>query len=390
MAEAPVGLAQSQDREITIAGSPEDDLKEAFQNEWGRAGKVGADVIIYNLMKTSRIYGIASLIVNSPDIPTTEPLPYDRLHELEIYYNIIDPLNSAGSLVLDQNPNSPDFQKPTYLRVGTKSYHPSKSVIMMNEQPIYIEWSNSAFGFVGRSVYQRALYPLKSFVQSMITDDAVTQKAGILVAKMKSPGSIVDNVTKAFYGLKRQAIKGAKTGNVISIGLDESIESIDLKNLRDAAEFARENILKNIATSANMPASMLNQETLAEGFGEGTEDAKQIARFVDRLRIEMLPAYSFMDAIIMRKAWNPDFYRTMQSKYPGEYRNVPYETAFFQWKNSFRAKWPNLLKEPDSEMVKVDETIMKAAIATIEVLVPILDPENKAREIGRASCRERV
>ncbi|MDE3023910.1 MAG: hypothetical protein KGI54_18995, partial [Pseudomonadota bacterium] len=267
---------------------------------------------------------------------------------------------------------------PTYLKVGSKDYHPSRAVIMMNEQPIYIQWSNSAFGFVGRSVYQRALFPLKSFVQSMITDDAVTQKAAILVAKLKSPGSIIDTVTRAFYQFKRQSIKGAKTGNVLSIGIDENIESIDLKNIRDAAEFARENILKNIATSANMPASMLNQETLAEGFGEGTEDAKQIARYIDRLRIEMGPAYQFMDDIVMRRAWNADYYKTIQRRYPGQYGNVPYETAFYQWKNAFKVTWPNLLKEPDSELVKVDDIIMKAAIGTVEVLAPMLDPSNKA------------
>ncbi|MDE3023334.1 MAG: DUF1073 domain-containing protein [Pseudomonadota bacterium] len=378
MAESPIGMAQSQERDISIPGAPEDDLKLAFRNEWDKTGVIGADVIIYNLMKTSRIYGIASLVAGVKDFPTNEPLPWDRLHEADMYYNIIDPLNSAGSLVLNQDPNAPDFQKPTYLKVASKDYHPSRAVIMMNEQPIYIQWSNSAFGFVGRSVYQRALFPLKSFVQSMITDDAVTQKAAILVAKLKSPGSIIDSVTRAFYQFKRQSIKGAKTGNVLSIGTDENIESIDLKNIRDAAEFARENILKNIATSANMPASMLNQETLAEGFGEGSEDAKQIARYIDRLRIEMGPAYQFMDDIVMRRAWNADYYKTIQRRYPGQYGKVPYETAFYQWKNAFKATWPNLLKEPDSELVKVDDIIMKAAIGTVEVLAPMLDPSNKA------------
>ncbi|MDE3023907.1 MAG: DUF1073 domain-containing protein, partial [Pseudomonadota bacterium] len=152
MAESPIGMAQSQERDISIPGAPEDDLKQAFKNEWDKTGVIGADVIIYNLMKTSRIYGIASLVGGIKDFPTNEPLPWDRLHEADMYYNIIDPLNSAGSLVLNQDPNAPDFQKPTYLKVGSKDYHPSRAVIMMNEQPIYIQWSNSAFGFVGRSV----------------------------------------------------------------------------------------------------------------------------------------------------------------------------------------------------------------------------------------------
>jgi hypothetical protein len=123
---------------------------------------------------------------------------------------------------------------------------------------------------------------------------------------------------------------------------------------------------------------MLAQDTLTEGFGEGTEDAKLIARFIDRVRIEMGPAYDFLDPIVMRRAWSPEFYASMQRKHPSLYGSMPYETAFYEWKNAFTAAWPNLLAEPDSERVKVDDIITKAAIACVEVLDPMLDPESKA------------
>lgn len=380
MAEAPVALAQTQPREIKIPGAPEEELKQAFEKEWKA---LNADIVIRNLMRTSRIYGISSIIVGARgEEKPGEPLDFTDLHKKELYFNVLDPLNTAGSLVLDQDPNSPDFQKPRSIRVGAIEYHPSRSLVVFNEQPIYIEWSNSAFGFVGRSVYQRALFPLKSYVQSMITDQAITEKAALLVAKMKSPGSVIDQRTRSWFGLKRNAIKGGKTGNVVSIGVDESIESIDLKNLKDAAEFARNNILKNIATSANMPASMINQETLAEGFGEGTEDAKQIARFIEGLRAEMGPVYVWFDRIVMHRAWNPEFYATMQKQFPEQYGSMPYETAFYSWRNAFIASWPNLLAEPDSEKAKVDDVVMKAAIGCFEVLAPVLDPENRAAAVS--------
>lgn len=378
MAEGPIDLAQSQERDITIPGAPEEDLLEAFKKEWHATGGVGADSLIKSCMALSRVYGVASLACISPDVDPSTPLELDKLYESDLYFNVLDPLNTAGSLVLNQNPNAIDFQKPQYIQAGGKSYHPSRTAIVLNEQPVYIEWTNSAFGYVGRSVYQRALYPLKSYVLSMITDNSVTEKAGLLVAKLKTPGAIIDQRTRSFFSFKRQQIKGGKTGNVLQIGVDEAVESLDLKNLKDAAEFARNNILKNIATAAKMPASLVNQETLAEGFGEGSEDAKQIARYIDGVRNEMQPIYVWMDNIVMRRAWNPKFYETLQSKYK-ELANVPYETAFYQWKNAFKAVWPNLLEEPDSEKVKVDDTITKAAIAAFEVLVPTLDPENKAR-----------
>jgi len=378
LAEEPITRAQSQKREISIPGAPEGELIAAFDKEWDETGHIGADKLIHNTMKTSRIYGVASIAVGAKNLSTTSPLQMDKVAGLDLYYNVLDPLNTAGSLVLDQNPNAADYQKPTYISVGSMKYHSSRACIVMNEQPIYIEWSNSAFGFVGRSVYQRCLYPLKSYIQTMITDQAVAEKAALLIAKLKSPGSVIDQRARSFFGFKREAIKGAKTGNVVSIGIDESVESVDLKNLKDAAEFSRNNILKNIAASANMPASMINLETLAEGFGEGTEDAKTIAAFIDTVRMEMRPLYKFFDEIVMRRAWNEEFYASMQRKYPETYRDMPYETAFYGWKNAFKATWPNLLTEPDSEKVKTDDVIMKAAIACFEVLAPTLDPDNKA------------
>jgi Protein of unknown function (DUF1073) len=382
MTEGPVAMAQSQEREIQIPGSPEEDLIQAFQEEWNRTGEVGANTLIKNVMTMSRIYGIASVVAVSPDVPPEQPLDPHKLHELELYYNVLDPLNTAGSLVLEQDPNALDFMKPRYVTVMGKQYHPSRTAIIMNEQPIYIEWTNSSFGFVGRSVYQRAFYPLKSYIQSMITDDSVTSKAALLVAMLESPGSILDNRALAFFNFKRQQIKGGRTGNVLSVGKDERIESLDLKNVRDAAEFARNNILKNIATAAQMPAALLDQETFARGLAEGTEDAKNIARFIDGVRIEMAPIYRFFDNIVMHRAWNPAFYKSLQRKYPDIYGNVKYRTAFYKWKNAFKTKWPNLLEEPDSEKIKVDDIVSKAAIATFEVLAPALDPENKAVAAG--------
>lgn len=378
MVEKPIDMAQSQQREIEIPNSPEDELIEAFNKEWRKTGSVGADTLIKNVVATSRIYGIASVLAVCPDIPANEPLPLDRLHELDINYNILDPLNTAGSLVLDQDPNNEDFQKPKFLSVGGRDYHPSRAAILMNETPIYIEWTNSAFGFVGRSVYQRALYPLKSYIQSMITDDQVTAKAALLVAKLKQPGSIIDQRTRGFFSFKRNQIKGARTGNVLSVAVDENIESLDMKNVKEAAEFARTNILHNIASAANMPAMLINDETFAEGFGEGSEDAKDVARFIDGLRIDMAPIYRWFDNIVMHRAWNPEFYAALQNKYP-DLQGIDYKTAFYGWKNSFKATWPNLLAEPDSKKVEVDDKIAKAAVAVYEVMVPNLDPENKAR-----------
>ena len=121
----------------------------------------------------------------------------------------------------------------------------------------------------------------------------------------------------------------------------------------------RENILENIAASADMPAIILKEETFAEGFGEGTEDAKHVAQFVDRERITMDPLKRYFDKIVQHRAWNPNFYETIQNLFPETYGDVKYETAFREWQNSFVAEWPNLLEEPDSEKSKIDDVQAK-------------------------------
>jgi len=378
IAESPIKLAQSQKRDIAIPGSPEDRIKKAFEAEWDA---IGADKHILNVKKLSRIYGVASIALVSEEEDASTPLKFDSLYKSKIGFNAFDPLNTAGSLVLNQNPNAIDFQKHGDIRVGPQTYHKSRTVVLMNEQPIYIGYTTTAYGYVGRSVYQRCLFPLKSFLQTLITDDLVVRKVGVLVAKMEQPGSIIDKTMTSIFARKREVVKDAQTGNVIGIGKDEDVQSLNLQNLDGPYALVRTNILKNVATAADMPAMFIENETLTSGFGEGTEDAKNIAHYIDGMREEMAPVYAWFDKIVMHRAWNPDFYQTIQNDIP-EYQGMDYQEAFYRWSNAFSAEWPSLLTEPESEQIKVEDTKLKAAISAVEALAPMLDPENKANLVS--------
>lgn len=381
MAEAPINLAQSQNRDIEVADTP-DRVREAFEREWVA---INADVIIHNTYKLARAYGIASVVVGAVGIPSSDLIPPDKLATEQLYFNVLDPLNTAGSLVLNQDPNSPDFQKTTTVTTNGQTYHRSRLCVIMNEEPVYIAFTSSAFGYVGRSVYQRALYPLKSFIECMRTDDMIARKAGVLIAKMKQPGSIIDNVMLRITGMKRALLKQAQTDNVLSIDVEEAIESLNLQNIDGAGGFARTNILKNIATAADMPAALLENETMVKGFGEGTEDAKNIARYIERVRIAMKPLYDFFDGIVQHRAWNPEFYKAVQRDYPEMYRGVKYEAALSRWQNNFSAAWPSILIEPESERVKTDDVKLRAIVGVVETFAPELDPANKS-ELFKWAC----
>jgi hypothetical protein len=334
-------------------------------------------------MHTKRIYGIAAVVYGAVGVPTERPIEQEEIHNLKLYFSVLDPLNTAGSLVLNQDPNAPDFQKPTAVVSQGKAYHRSRSCVVMNEEPVYIAYSNSAFGFVGRSVFQRALFPLKSYVQSMVTNDLVIVKAGVIVAKMKQPGSIVDNFMGKMMQAKRDMVKEASQGNVLSIATDEDIQTLNMQNTDTAITTARNNIIEDVAAAANMPSQLL-KDGYASFLANGTEDFKATMQYIDSIREEMEPLYEFFDKIVQRRAWNPNFYKTLQAQFP-EYGQVGFIQAFYSWTNDFSAVWPSLQEEPESDKADVEKVKLDAIAAVLDKLLPHLDPENKATLIAWAA-----
>ena len=379
LVEKPVRLALSKPRVITVDAQPKEMLVEAYQREWE---KLGATNHIRDVMFINRTYGAAAIVMGADKIPTTDPIDPWLLPDLNIYFNQLDPLNLAGSIVTNQNPNAPDFQKPlAYTTAAGQPYHPSRSCVVFNGTPIYLSYQSSGFGYTGRSVFQRALYPLKSFIQSMVTDDLVTFKAGLLIAKQKPAGSIVNRLMQTAAGIKREYLQQGASGNVLSIDIDENIEAINMTNTDTAMGRARDNIIANIAAASDVPAILLKDEAFTQGFGEGTEDAKAIVQYVSGIRDDMTNLFAFFDKIVMHRAWNKEFYAAVQKAHPDIYKKMSYEQAFYSWQNNFEADWESLIEEPESEKVKVADTKLKGITEILRTILPVIDPQNRALAI---------
>ena len=377
MVDRPIKMAMNESRTVHIsqAYGIEQRLRDAFEREWKA---LGADKHIANAARISRIYGVSAIAMLVDNQEPSSAVDYRTLYKHNVTFNILDPLNTAGSIVLNQDPNAQDFQKVDGIRVAGKPYHKSRCVVQQNEDPIYLAYNSAAFGFTGRSVYQRALFPLKSFIQTMRTDDMVSVKGGLLVTKIQGPSSVVNNMMQKLSGIKRMMLKRGKTGEVLQIGANDSIESIDLSNLEKPLDSSRNHILENIAAAADMPAIILNSETFAQGFGEGTEDARSVAVYIDNIREWLEPLYDYFIRICQYRAWSIEFFQSLRADFP-ELKNT-YSVYFAGWINNFEYRWPSSLKEPESEKVKVDETRFKAIVSMLEVVLPQLtaDPENRA------------
>jgi len=330
----------------------------------------------------SRVYGVASVVLTAEDYDTDKPIDPKDLPGLNIAFNVLDSLNTAGSLVLNQNANAIDFLKPsTVITAAGQPYHKSRSVILMNERPVFLDYSDSAYGYVGRSVYQRILYPLKSFLSTMVANDLVARKAGLIIAKIKQPGSIASQLMAGAAREKRDLLKEAENGEVLSIGTEDEVSGIDLMNVDGSLTTSRQNIIEDIAAGAPMPSLLISAATFAQARGDGTEDAKAVAQYIDGIRKWLRPLYDFFDTVTMYRAWTPEFYETIQNDFP-EYKDISFETAFSQWRKSFTAIWPSFLKEPESEMVEVEKVSLEAILGVFREMNGSLDPENRARLVG--------
>ncbi|HBY4289889.1 TPA: DUF1073 domain-containing protein [Klebsiella pneumoniae] len=378
MVDRPIKMAMNESRTVHIsqAYGIEQRLRDAFEREWKA---LGADKHIANAARISRIYGVSAIAMLVDNQESSSAVDYRTLYKHNVTFNILDPLNTAGSIVLNQDPNAQDFQKVDGIRVAGKPYHKSRCVVQQNEDPIYLAYNSAAFGFTGRSVYQRALFPLKSFIQTMRTDDMVSVKGGLLVTKIQGPSSVVNNMMQKLSGIKRMMLKRGKTGEVLQIGANDSIESIDLSNLEKPLDSSRNHILENIAAAADMPAIILNSETFAQGFGEGTEDARSVAVYIDNIREWLEPLYDYFIRICQYRAWSIEFFNSLRADFP-ELKNT-YSLYFSSWINNFEYRWPSSLKEPESEKVKVDEIRFKAIVSMLEVLLPQVNTDDENRSL---------
>jgi hypothetical protein len=214
----------------------------------------------------------------------------------------------------------------------------------------------------------------------MIANDMIATKLGLLVAKTRPPGPIINRVMQVIASVKRALLKQAQTGQVLTVDPDEDITTLNMQNVDGAGTYARNNVIKDIATAADMPAILLENETLATGFADGTEDAKTVVRYIEGLRMKMQPLYAWFDNIVMYRAWNPAFYARIQRQHK-EYMNVSYEDAFSRWRENFTASWPSLLIEPRSETIQVEDVKLQAICAVTQTLIPLMDPLNQANVI---------
>lgn len=375
LVEKPINMAMCKPRQYNVETDPDERVVRQFSDTWER---LNINEHIKNFFFISRCYGAAAIGVGTVNHACSQPLTQFGLQEEDVYINVWDPLNTAGSMVTDQNPNSRFFQKPNNtLKISGKSWHPSRTLKIFHGTPIYLKFQNSTFGFTGRSVFQRVLYPMKSYIGTMEANDLVSQKAGVLVAKTVQNGSIMNGIKQMASSAKRAMVKIARTGGVISIGDKDSIESLNLQNIDGALNAARDNIISDIASGSDVPAILIKEEAFSKGWSDGAEDSKAISQYIDGVRQQIEPVVDYFEKLVQYIAWNEDFFTALKGDYP-DIITEDYKTTFYQWRREFTATWQELVEESPDKRRESDSKVIQQATALYTGMSPTLDPENRA------------
>ncbi|EGT3137583.1 DUF1073 domain-containing protein [Salmonella enterica subsp. enterica serovar Uganda] len=375
LVEKPINMAMCKPRSYNVETDPDERVVRQFREVWER---MCLNEKIKNLFYVSRCYGAAAIGVGTDGVTCKDPLPTFGLREDDVYINVWDPLNAAGSMVTDQNPNSRFFQQANAtLKIASKSWHPSRTLKIFNGTPIYLEYQNSTFGFTGRSVFQRVLYPMKSYIGTMVANNLVAKKAGVLVAKTEQNGSVASGIMAAATGKKRENVKISENEGVLSIGTKDDIESLNLQNIDKALSTARDNIISDISAGSDVPAILIKEEAFSNGFGEGKEDSKAISQYVDGVRQVIEPVMDYFERLVRYIAWNEDFYTSLKNDYP-DIITEDYQTTFRMWEREFDAGWQELVEESPDKRRESDSKVVQQAGALFSIMAQQLDPENRA------------
>jgi hypothetical protein len=352
--EAPIQLVFSQER--VISGVPED-VKNQFTATWK---KVSAESAIRNTVRLSKIYGVSTLAELSEGI-----------------YNVYDSQNTGGSFGSMNELLSPQFMKTPSVRVLDRVFGPGECIVLHNGPSVYLDYVSSGYGYTGRSVYHAAVFDLGTYLDTMHANRLISQKAGVLVAKIKTMGAAVTGVMQQMSGFKRNLLQEAKTYNVLQVGHEDEVESLNLMHATEANNGSKESILDSIAAAVGMPAIILKSETLAQGLGgSGAEDSKVIANYVSEERTSIQPLYDFMVPRVQKLAWTPEFYESFQATDP-DYQGVPFETALYEWIEAFEFEFPDFLREQKSEKAKSVEARIKLVESAFNLLNGNSSPDDR-------------
>ena len=345
--EGLVNFAMSAEREIDIHKAP----PEAIEKFKETADEMKQDEAIKRTIYNSRIYGTGALYVamydeeKEEDDFTTKPT-FENAHKYKMKFTVMDPLNISGSRV-DLNPLSFHFLEVIDVQVNSKQIPKKRIAVSHALEPLYLDSRTSLIPFSPPSVFYNMAALLNQYDDAIKSIGDLLYKAGAIIykypAKAKLNGVTIDAITAS-----KQILEQKRSGEVISISSDSTIEDFPISNLNGLIDSI--NKLEDDITKAlnDTPASILFDKSLSNGFSEGDKDKETEISIIESFRENKLtPLYNLTDYYVMLKAWDSAFIDDIRYKY-SEYQDKTDGEIFRSWAENFKFQYGNLFPEPES------------------------------------------
>ena len=345
--EGLVNFAMSAEREIDIHKAP----PEAIEKFKETADEMKQDEAIKRTIYNSRIYGTGALYVamydeeKEEDDFTTKPT-FENAHKYKMKFTVMDPLNISGSRV-DLNPLSFHFLEVIDVQVNSKQIPKKRIAVSHALESLYLDSRTSLIPFSPPSVFYNMAALLNQYDDAIKSIGDLLYKAGAIIykypAKAKLNGVTIDAITAS-----KQILEQKRSGEVISISSDSTIEDFPISNLNGLIDSI--NKLEDDITKAlnDTPASILFDKSLSNGFSEGDKDKETEISIIESFRENKLtPLYNLTDYYVMLKAWDSAFIDDIRYKY-SEYQDKTDGEIFRSWAENFKFQYGNLFPEPES------------------------------------------
>ncbi|PCG20555.1 phage portal protein [Brachyspira sp. G79] len=345
--EGLVNFAMSAEREIDIQKAPPEAVEKFKETAEVMKQQDAIKKTIYN----ARIYGTGALYVamyneeEEKDDFTTKPT-FEDAHKYKMKFTVLDPLNISGSRV-DLDPLSFHFLEVIDVKVSSKSIPRKRVCVSHALEPLYLDSRTSLIPFSPPSVFYNMVKLLEQYDDAIKSIGDLLYKAGAIIykypEKAKLNGVIIDAITAA-----KQILRQKRSGEVIAISSNSSIEDFPISNLSGLIESI--NKLEDDITKAlnDTPASILFDKSLSNGFSEGDKDKETEISIIESFRENKLtPLYNLTDYYVMLKAWDSAFIDDMRYKY-SEYQDKTDSEIFRSWADNFTYQYGNLFPEPES------------------------------------------
>lgn len=375
--EALPNFAMSSPRTFSFGGDAPEDLAKRFEEV---CLDVALDKMIRRTAVYARIYGMASMFIASKDenISADAPLSYKHASK-GFVFNPLDPLSMGGSVSVELDPLSPNFQQPIAIRVKGKSVHPKRMCVIYNDIPLYLKFNPSSFAFTGQSVFQNMTLLIRSLNRSLIALQRAATKGGSIVRTTKEVAHN-SGISQAALIKNNEMIRNMENDGIAAISAGEQVTFFDISGVQGIEQIVNQINSLFMMALADTPSGILLDKNLSFGLNDGTEDMKAILMAAEHFREVMLrPLYNFADEYLLSLAFNEAWLTDYMEKYPHLYRGKHVEEVFElirqEYEFSFGELYPLNAKEKEEvSSLKLDNLAkLKELGATQEDLETLLN-----------------